>query len=62
MTHFATSRVNELLGLQISKVKELAGLLDPGMDIQNIESNLLELEKAVAELKDYLSALPHGVA
>ncbi|OGT97478.1 MAG: hypothetical protein A2079_03760 [Geobacteraceae bacterium GWC2_48_7] len=62
MTHFETSRVNELIGLQIGKIRELANLLNPNLDIQEIESRLAEVEVAVAELRNSLSALPHAVA
>ena len=61
MTHFETSRVNELIGLQIGKIKELVNLLNPSLDIQEIDSRLTEVEVAVAELRDSLSFLPHAV-
>lgn len=62
MTHFETSRINELIGLQIGKIKEFAILLNPNMNIQEIEENIAEMEEAVAELKESLAALPHVIA
>ena len=46
MTHIETSRVNEMLGLQIGAIREAAGRLQ-GDDLEHLETILDELEKAI---------------
>ncbi len=58
MTHIETARVNEALGLQIGIIRDLARRLDP-QELEQLETDLTELEKATRELKGLLESLPH---
>jgi len=59
MTHIATSRINELIGVQIGIIQEEAQKLDMNSDLQAIDAGVAALEKAVAALKDTLTSIPH---
>lgn len=58
MTRIETSRVREVIGFNIVAIKEAAARLDEQSELQQLESDLAALEKAVAELKDTLAGLP----
>jgi len=58
MTRIETARVKEVLGTSITLVKEAANKLNPDRELQEIEADLSELEKAVADLKGSLAGLP----
>ncbi len=57
MTHIETARVNEALGLQIGIIRDLAQKLDSG-SLQELETDLDDLEKAVSGLREILAGLP----
>jgi len=59
MTQFQTSRVNELIGIQIGMVQQAARKLRMGDEVQAIEADLRELEKAISALKEVLASVPH---
>lgn len=59
MTHFETSRVNELISSNIVGIREAAARLSETRDLQDLEKDLAEVEKAVAELKSTLAGLPY---
>ena len=59
MTHFETARINEVIGIQIGMVQEEAQKLKANSDLQVIEAAVAELEKAIADLKGTLAAIPH---
>lgn len=58
MTHLETSRVNEMLELQIGHVKDLAEHMGSG-NIEQLEEDIYQMEKAVKELKGMIEGLPH---
>jgi len=58
MTHLETARINEALGLQIGVVREWANHLDAA-DLEDLEADLRELDRAVKELRSLVDALPH---
>lgn len=58
MTHIETARVNELLGLQIGIIKDVAAKLNTD-DLERLETDLAEVGKAVKELRGILEGLPH---
>ncbi len=58
MTHIETARVNELLGLQIGIIKDVAAKLNTD-DLERLETDLAEVGKAVKELMGILEGLPH---
>jgi len=58
MTHLETARINEALGLQIGVVREWAKHLDAA-DIEHLEADVRELDRAVKELQGLVNALPH---
>uniref|UniRef100_C6E263 Uncharacterized protein n=1 Tax=Geobacter sp. (strain M21) TaxID=443144 RepID=C6E263_GEOSM len=59
MTHIETSRVNELIGINIGKVQQTAQRLTATMELEDLEAQIADLEKAIAELKESLMALPY---
>ena len=58
MTRIETARVKEVIGSSITLVKEAASKLNPDSELQEMEAELDELEKAVADLKGNLAGLP----
>lgn len=58
MTHMETARINEMLGLQIGLIQDLARKLDTN-DLEQLEGDLAEMERAVSGLRDTLGGLPH---
>lgn len=52
MTHIETARFNEVIGLQIGAIREVAHKLDENSDLE-------ELEAVIAELEGSLEAMPH---
>jgi len=58
VTHIETSRVNEMLNLQIGLIQECAGRLS-GDPSDLLEPDILELEQGIRDLKDILESLPH---
>jgi hypothetical protein len=58
MTHIETARVNEMLGLQIGVVRDIAHKLDD-RNLQQLEADIAELEGAVGELKEMVKSLPY---
>ncbi len=59
MTHIETARINEVIGTQIGIVQEEAQHLKANSNLQEIEADIAALEKAIADLKDTLAAIPH---
>ena len=59
MTHIETARVNELIGIQIGIVQQTARNLNMNRDLQEIETEIAALEKAIADLKDTLAGIAH---
>lgn len=59
MTRIETSRVREVLGMTIAAVQDAANKLNPDSELQNLESDIDEVEKAVSDLKASLAALPY---
>jgi DNA-binding transcriptional MerR regulator len=59
MTRIVTSRVGEVLGINIATIQKAAQKLDENSELQELEENLAELDKAVSELKSALAGLPY---
>ncbi|MDA8413787.1 MAG: hypothetical protein M0023_08360 [Desulfobacteraceae bacterium] len=59
MTHLETTRINDVIGLQIGAIQEFASELNVESDIEELQANLSKLEKSVAKLNSTLKALPH---
>jgi len=59
MTHIETARVNELIGIQIGIIQQTARNLNMNRELQEIETDLVALEKTIADLKDTLAGLSH---
>jgi hypothetical protein len=57
MTHIETARVNEMLGLQIGVVQDAARKLQ-GDNLEQLESDMRELENAIKELWGMMKGLP----
>jgi len=59
MTHIETSRVNEVIGINIGRVQEAARQLSAALELEQLEERIADLEKTIAELKEGLAALPY---
>lgn len=59
MSHIETTRVSDLISLQIGAIQEYAQELNEGLELQQIEAILGSLEGAVAALRETLKAIPH---
>lgn len=59
MTHFETSRVNEVIGINIGIVQEAARRLSASLEIETLEDEIVALEESIEELKRSLAALPY---
>jgi len=59
MTHIETARYNEVIGLQIGSVQEIAHRLNENRDLEELEAIVSELEGSIADLKASLAAMPH---
>ncbi|ABB32746.1 hypothetical protein GeomeDRAFT_3146 [Geobacter metallireducens RCH3] len=60
MTHIETTRVNEVIGLHIGTIQETAQMLNVNCELQELEAHIATLEQAIADLKESLTAIPHG--
>jgi Cu/Ag efflux pump CusA len=58
MTHFNTARINEMLGLQLGVIRDIALRLD-GDDLERLEINLTAMEDAIKNLRSMVEGLPH---
>lgn len=59
MTHMETARIKEVIGLQIGAIREFAHKLSMNADLEELEAGVIDLEKALGDLKESLEALPH---
>lgn len=59
MTHIETARYNEVIGLHIGAIREIAHKLNEDSDLEELETIIAELEGTIAELKGSLAAMPH---
>jgi hypothetical protein len=59
MTRIETARVKEVLEQNISEVKEAAGRLNAATELQELETGVADLEKALGELKSNMAGLPY---
>jgi len=57
--HIETARYNEVIGLQIGAIQEIAHRLNENLDLEKLEAAIAELEESVADLKGSLAAMPH---
>jgi hypothetical protein len=58
MTHYNTARINEMLGLQIGMIRNIALKLDVD-DLEQMERNLTEMEGAIKDIRSMVEGLPH---
>ena len=59
MTRFETSRIREMIGIQIGLVQQAAKQLDPSLELEQLEQGIADLEKGIGELKENLAGLPY---
>lgn len=59
MTHIETARFNEVIGLQIGAIREVAHKLHENSELEELEAIIVELEGMIADLKGSLAAMPH---
>ena len=58
MTHFETARVNEMLGLQIGVIKDIASKLNDD-DLEQLERDLIVMGDSIKEARSMVESLPH---
>ncbi|GFO54973.1 hypothetical protein GMSM_19800 [Geomonas sp. Red276] len=58
MTRIETARVKETLDLSITQVRQAAERLNSELELQELQTEVEELEKAVAALKGNIAGLP----
>jgi len=59
MTHIETMRFNDVIGLQIGTIQETAQKLNSDSGVEELEANITELERTIADLKGSLEGVPH---
>jgi polyhydroxyalkanoate synthesis regulator phasin len=59
MTHIETARFNDVIGLQIGTIQEAAQKLNRGRAVEELETEIAELERTIADLKGSLEGVPH---
>lgn len=59
MTHIETARYNEVIGLQIGAIQEIAHRMNENQNLEELEAIIAELEGTLADLKGSLAAIPH---
>lgn len=59
MTHFETARINEVLGLQIGVIRDVALKLN-GDDLEQLERDLATIERSIGEIRSMIESLPHS--
>ena len=57
--HIETARYNEVIGLNIGAIQEVAQKLNVNRDLEEMEVIIAELEGATADLRESLAAMPH---
>ena len=58
MAHFDTARINEMLGLQIGIIQEVARKLNAD-NVEQLERDLENMEGAIKEIRSTLEGVPH---
>jgi hypothetical protein len=58
MTHFETARINEMLGLQIGIIRDVALKLN-GDDLERLEADMVAMERAIREMRSMIESIPH---
>jgi hypothetical protein len=59
MTHMETTRINEMLGLQIGVIQDAAHKLQSD-NLEQLEEDMSALDGAIQELRAMIAGLPHG--
>jgi hypothetical protein len=57
--HIETARYNEVIGLNIGAIQEVAQKLNVNRDLEELEAIIVELEGTIADLRESLTAVPH---
>lgn len=57
--HIETARYNEVIGLNIGAIQEVAQKLNVNRDLEELEVIIVELEGTIADLRGSLAAMPH---
>lgn len=58
MTHFDTARINEMLGLQIGAIRDIALKLDEN-NLEQLEKDLVAMEDSIKDIRSMVEGLPH---
>lgn len=57
--HIETARFNEVIGLEIGTIQEVAQKLNVNQELEEMEAIIAELEGTIADLRGSLAAIPH---
>lgn len=57
--HIETARFNEVIGLEIGAIQEVAQKLNANQELEEMEAVIAELEGTIADLRGSLAAIPH---
>jgi hypothetical protein len=57
--HIETARYNEVIGLNIGAIQEVARKLNVNQDLEEMEAIIVELVETIADLRGSLAAMPH---
>ena len=57
--HIETARYNEVIGLNIGAIQEVAQRLNVDRELEEMETIIAELEGTIADLRGSLAAMPH---
>jgi hypothetical protein len=57
--HIETARYNEVIGLQIGAIQEVAKKLNVNRELEEMENIIVELEGTIDALRGSLAAVPH---
>ena len=57
--HIETARYNEVIGLNIGAIQEVAQKLNVNRELEELEAIIVELEGTIADLRESLAAVPH---
>ena len=57
--HIETARFNEVIGLNIGAIQEVAQKLNVNRELEEMETIIVELEEKIADLRGSLAAMPH---
>lgn len=62
MSHIETTRLKDLIAIQIGAIQEYSQLMSVNCELQELEALVVKLKEATVELKTTLGSIPHHPA